>query len=298
MSAADDVEEDKKVEPQDLDIEKYLAEKEKMDALFREKFEKILTVMFTDLVGSTSMTETVGDLASRMVLKHHNDIVFPIIKNNKGVLVKTIGDGTLSYFDRAQDGVRAATQIQKALDDFNLSKELTTPIIVRIGLHTGQCGIDKNDIGDTVNTASRYESAANGGEVYISEETYNALRDKAEIYCRFIKQATLKGKKEPVNIYKAFWNHEEIEHDIKAAEEPQEAAEKKKLPRLLKLALVVIIPILTIFIFIQTSNWYNKWVNKEAKRTIHQSASDSNDPEDDFDEIPDEREALKSQAVK
>lgn len=297
--SADDVEEDKKVEPQDLDIEKYLAEKEKMDALFREKFEKILTVMFTDLVGSTSMTETVGDLESRMVIKHHNDIVFPIIKNNKGVLVKTIGDGTLSYFDRAQDGVRAATQIQKALDEFNLSKQIVIPIMLRIGLHTGTCGMDKNDIfGDTVNTASRYESAANAGEVYISEETYNSLRDKTEVYCRFIKKATLKGKKEPVNIYKAFWNKEEIEHDIKALDEPQAVAEKKKMPRMLKLALVVIVPIIAIFIFIQVSGLFNKWVNADAKRSIKQSATDKADPDDDLDDIPDEREALKSQAVK
>lgn len=295
----DDAEEDKKVEPQDLDIEKYLAEKEKMDALFRKKFEKILTVMFTDLKGSTSMTEAVGDLASRMVIKHHNDIVFPTIKKNNGVLVKTIGDGTLSYFETAQDAVRAATQIQKGIDEFNLSKTIAMPIIVRIGMHTGTCGMDKNDIfGDTVNTASRYESAANGGEIYISEETYNALSDKTEIYCRFIKQATLKGKKEPVNIYKAFWNQEEIEHDIKAAEEPHEVAKKEKMPRMLKLALVVIIPIVTIFIFVEVSGWYNKWVNKDAKRSISQTAGDSNNPDDDYDEIPDERGTSKARPVK
>jgi class 3 adenylate cyclase len=177
------------------DLEAFLAKKAQMENLFQEKFTKTLTVMFTDLKGSTTIAEREGDLSSRMLIKHHNDIVFPIIKNNNGTLVKTIGDGTLSYFESAQDGVRAGTQIQKSVNEFNLSRKNRTPIQIRIGIHTGKVVFEKNDIfGDVVNTASRYESSANPGEVYISEETYNALSDKAEIYCRLIKTATLKGE--------------------------------------------------------------------------------------------------------
>lgn len=48
----------------------------------------------------------------------------------------------------------------------------------------------------------------------MSEDTYNAMSDKTEIYCRFVKQVALKGKKEHYNAYKAFWNPQEIERDI------------------------------------------------------------------------------------
>jgi hypothetical protein len=64
-----------------------------------------------------------------------------------------------------------------------------------------------------VNTASRFESAADGGGILMSEDTYNALSDKSEIYCRFVKQVTFKGKQEPYNAYQAFWNPREIELD-------------------------------------------------------------------------------------
>lgn len=269
----DNPEEKKESPPQDIDIEKYLEEKERMEALFQEKFTKVLTVMFTDLKGSTSIAEAAGDLETRMLIKHHNDIVFPLIKNNNGQLVKTIGDGTLSYFENAQDGVRAATQIQKGIDEFNLSKKIRTPILIRIGLHTGKCIMEKNDLfGDVVNTASRFESSANPGEVYISEDTYNAMTDKAEIYCRFIKTATLKGKKEPVNIYKAFWNRSEIEADVSGtAVKQQEAPVKKGMPRYLKLALMILVPVILIILYIQITKFLNKMDSATETRSLRHS---------------------------
>lgn len=210
-----------------MDLEKYLEQREKMESLFAEKFTRTLTVMFTDLKGSTAIAESQGDLVIRTLIKHHNDIVLPAVEENNGVFLKSIGDGTLSYFEQALDGVRAAVRIQKGMDALNMSKKFQTPVLMRIGMHTGRCVIEKNDIfGDVVNTASRFESAAHPGEIYISEDTYNALSDKSEIYCRFVEQVMLKGKKEPFNTYKAFWNPQEIELDKrdKAAPPPQPAA--------------------------------------------------------------------------
>lgn len=210
-----------------LDLEKYLEQREKMESLFAEKFTKSLTVVFTDLKGSTAIAESEGDLVSRTLIKHQNEIVLPAIQENNGVFVKSIGDGTLSYFEQAQDAVRTAVRIQKGMDALNMSKKFKTPVLMRIGMHTGKCVIEKNDIfGDVVNTASRFESAAHAGEIYLSEDTYNALSDKSENYCRFVEQVMLKGKKEPFNAYKAFWNPQEIELDKqdKAAVQAQPAA--------------------------------------------------------------------------
>lgn len=200
------------------DLEKYLEERARREEAFEAKFTRVLTVVFTDLKGSTTIAETEGDLVSRMLIKQQNDFLLPAIKENNGVFVKSIGDGTLSYFENALDAVRAAVRIQKGMDALNMSKKFKSPVFMRIGMHTGKCIVEKSDIaGDVVNTASRFESAAAPGDIYLSEDTYNALSDKNEIYCRFVKQVSLKGKKDAYNAYKAFWNPREIELDMQNA---------------------------------------------------------------------------------
>lgn len=198
----------------DSDMEKYLAERAKLDSVFDEKFHKFITVMFTDLKGSTTIAENEGDIVSRMLIKAQSDILHPAIKENNGVYVKSIGDGSLSYFENALDAVRAAVRIQKEMDALNMSNKFKFPVLMRIGMHSGKCVVEAHDIfGDVVNTASRFESSADSGGILMSEDTYNALSDNSEIYCRFVKQVTLKGKNEPFNAYKAFWNPQEIELD-------------------------------------------------------------------------------------
>lgn len=196
------------------ELERILAERARLDSAIQNQFTRQVTIMFTDLKGSTAIAETEGDIVSRMLIKQETEIIKPAIASNNGVFVKSIGDGTLSYFENALDALRAAAHIQKGMDELNMSKKFKFPVLMRIGMHTGSCVVEKNDVyGDVVNTASRFESAADPGGILMSEDTYNALSDKAEIYCRFVKQVVLKGKKEPFNAYKAFWNPREIEAD-------------------------------------------------------------------------------------
>jgi serine/threonine-protein kinase len=226
------------------DFEKMLDKRAQLESLMEEKFTRVLTVMFTDLKGSTTIAETEGDMVGRMLIKHQNDILLPAIKDNSGVFIKSIGDGTLSYFERAQDAVRAAVRIQRGMDELNMSKKFRTPVLMRIGMHTGKCIVEKNDIaGDVVNTASRFESAASAGEIYLSEATYDAMTDKAEIYCRYVKKVELKGKKELYSAYKAFWNPTEIELDKQPVAPKVEAKVASGGTPKWKLALMVVVPL-------------------------------------------------------
>ena len=263
-----------------VDMDTYLDERAKMDNLFKEKFAKVITVMFTDLKGSTTITETEGDLATRMMLKKHNDALKPLIESNNGILVKTMGDGTMSYFTDAQGAVNAASQFQHAIDQMNMAKAFKTPILVRIGINTGEGIVEKNDIyGDVVNVASRFESSANAGEIYISESTYDALTDKTAHYCRFIKTTTLKGKKEPFKIYKVFWKKDEIEEDkasITAGKESlQNAGKSSAMPPLLKLFLMALIPIILVFAVMKIGNIIKKSQPETEKRSISQSVGET-----------------------
>lgn len=261
------------MEKPDVDIESFLESRAKLESDFHQKFTKTLTILFTDLKDSTSMTESEGDLAMRQIIKQHNDILFPIIKARNGVLVKTIGDGTLSYFESAQDCLRATVEIQKEIDSSNLQKKTKAPILVRIGFHTGKCILEKNDVyGDVVNTAARVQSAAHPGDIYLSEAAFNALADRSEVYCRFVEKATLKGKKETVDLYKAFWNENEIEMDLAVK---QTVPEGKPMPVALKLALIVVIPMLAVLFLVWVSGLLGGADSGDDRRSIKHSVTDN-----------------------
>ncbi len=200
-----------------VNLESLLEQKERLENLIRSKFTRRITIMFTDLKGSTAITETQGDLATRLLIKKHNDILFPLIEKHRGTLVKTMGDGTMSYFETACDGVAAAVDIQKGLDSYNRTKTGGVDIILRVGLNTGTGIVEKHDIfGDVVNVASRFESLAKPKEIYISESTHDAIREKGgDFYCRHIATSPLKEKSGTFKIFKVFWNAEEIEKDRK-----------------------------------------------------------------------------------
>ena len=258
----------------EVSLDKFLEEREKLDAMFADKFTRFITVMFTDLKGSTTIAENEGDLVSRMVVKHQSDIILPAVKENNGVFVKSIGDGTLSYYENALDAVRAAVQIQKGMDALNMSKVFKFPVFMRIGMHSGKCVVEENDIaGDVVNTASRFESAADTGGILLSEDTYNALSDKSEIYCRFVKQVTLKGKKEPFNAYKAFWNPQEIELDKQgktaADKQAAEAPAKSSGNKLVWAIAAVAIILLLVF----AAKFFGSSAPAESRRSISDSAA-------------------------
>jgi class 3 adenylate cyclase len=196
------------------DIGKMLERRDQLERAMKDKFQRVLTVMFTDLKGSTAIAEAAGDLAVRGMLKQYHDLCTDSVKAHGGTLVKTIGDGSLSHFTDALAACRAAAAIQRGMEAINLSKKYPTLLLARIGLHTGECILEKNDIfGDVVNTASRFESSAHPGEILVSEDTYNALSDKTEFYVRFDRDVSLKGKANPFKAFIVFWDPKEIEID-------------------------------------------------------------------------------------
>ncbi|MBF0633022.1 MAG: FHA domain-containing protein [Nitrospinae bacterium] len=194
---------------EEIDLETLLKQKEKLESLIHRKFTKDITVMFTDLTGSTRLSEELGDLAMRSLLKNHYDIVTPIVKDNQGILVKTMGDGTMSYFDNPSDAVRAAGQLQIAMRKFN-EKAIHPQLLLRCGLNTGRGIVEKNDVyGDVVNTAQRFEALAKPNEILISEDTFNLVRPTGEFRIIFSCETSLKGKLGPQKVYKVIWSPEQ-----------------------------------------------------------------------------------------
>ncbi len=226
------------------DISKFLEQRDDIERVLKAKFQHVLTVMFTDLKGSTAIAEASGDIAVRSMLKKYHDLCLIAVNRHGGTLVKTIGDGSLSHFEDPASACRAASDIQRGMEEINLAKIYKTLLLARIGIHTGECILEKNDIfGDVVNTASRFESAANPGEILVSEDTYNALKDKSEFYARFDRQVTLKGKSMPFQAYIIFWDPNEVERD---KNRPSDVPVVRGSTAAWKIALYIVIPLLAI----------------------------------------------------
>lgn len=176
---------------------------------------KFVTVMCTGFHAPARSAGQGGNAPRALLERVQSSIVRPAVEENRGEFAKSGGAGILSYFENALDAVCAAARIQKEMDALNLSERIKFPVLLRIGLHSGNCVLKGNEVfGDAAEGAGRIEEEADAGGVLMSEETWNALSGKSEIYCRFVKQVMLNDRQEPCNAYKAFWNPQEIELDV------------------------------------------------------------------------------------
>lgn len=134
-----------------------------------------VTVLFTDITGSTQLYTDLGDAKAFSLVSDHFKILFNIIIKNNGVPIKTIGDAVMGIFANNKDSLKAALESQKVLKTFYANKPEKEQIKVKIGLHSGTAIIvtlnGKLDyFGTTVNLAARIQSAAKANEVVFSKE--------------------------------------------------------------------------------------------------------------------------------
>jgi class 3 adenylate cyclase len=133
------------------------------------------TLLFTDVVGSTAFYASRGDPAAFVEIKKHFDEIFAAVRDNRGAVVKTIGDAVMAAFVNPVDAVKAARKIH---DLFHPTRE-DTPIRVRISLNTGPCiavrlNSNADFFGGTVNIAAKLQALAEGYQIALSDTTYRA----------------------------------------------------------------------------------------------------------------------------
>lgn len=168
------------------------------------KSRKPVTIMFTDIVDSTRLWDTRGDVKGRLLVDQHNRLIFPVIKKFHGNVVKTIGDSVMASFAVPEDALRAAIGIQQSLADYR-KKNRYFSLEIRIGMHTGMALIEHRDVfGDAVNVAARVEGMADANEVLISGSSEkNVTRSE---YALSKKTSFVpKGKKKEIVVFKCDW---------------------------------------------------------------------------------------------
>lgn len=200
-----------------------------------EKFRRAITVLFTDIKGSTAYFERFGDIAGLAMVHECNEILRLAIEHHNGRVIKTIGDAVMAAFDDYNESVRAAIAMQRRLREKNSARKKEDELQVRIGLHYG-IGIVKSDdvFGDVVNVASRVESIAEAGQIIISD----SLRERispSEFDVVPLGRFRFKGKSGDHDLFQVQWTEKvsappKVAHTIVARPETN-AAQLQRLTR-------------------------------------------------------------------
>ncbi len=172
---------------------------------------RLVTILFVDVVGSTSMAEKVDPEEWHGVLKRLHGTLGELVTSHHGEVGKFLGDGMLAYFglreaseEDPENAIRAALEAQAAVTEL-LSVE---QVQIRAGVHTGlvvmgELGeathMEFTATGDAMNLAARLQSAAPAGGVLISHDTYRYVRGVFDLTPQ--PPLTVKGKSQPVQTY-------------------------------------------------------------------------------------------------
>ena len=180
-----------------------------------QETRKVVTIVFSDLKGSTSLGEALDSEALREVMTRYFDAMRDELERHGGVIEKFIGDAVMAVFglprlheDDALRAVRAAAGMQAALERINvdLQRHYGVQLANRTGVNTGEVVAgdptsgQRLVTGDAVNVAARLEQAAGEREVLLGELTYRLVRDAVEV--EEVEPLELKGKSEPVPAYR------------------------------------------------------------------------------------------------
>jgi adenylate cyclase len=161
---------------------------------------RLAAIMFTDMVGYSALSQTNESLALR-ALESHRSLIRPLLAKHNGREVKTIGDAFLVEFESALDATECAVQIQEVLHEQD--EDSPEKASIRIGIHVGDVVHRQGDVyGDAVNIASRIYPLAKGGEICVSEQVYDQVRNKIPFRFQKLEPRELKNIFVQIDVYK------------------------------------------------------------------------------------------------
>ncbi len=209
--------------PSDTSIDKLIAAREEIDRQLRDHHSRNVTILFTDIVGSTEFFERKGDIEGVALVQRHNRLLFPMVEKHRGRVIKTIGDAIMAVFDDPTDSVRCAAAMQRVLVD-ERQRDTERPIHIRIGAHAGTVmNVDDDVFGDAVNTAARVAAKAEGGEILLSASLFDSIPAKEGLTAVSRGALPFKGKAEPLPVVALVWRQGDSAGVTLATRTPEEA---------------------------------------------------------------------------
>jgi serine/threonine protein kinase/class 3 adenylate cyclase len=197
------------------DVDALLKARAEIDEQLR-RHKNALTVLFTDVVGSTSFFERNGDTAGLVMIHRHDELAARAIQQYEGTVVKTIGDSAMAEFPNPGAAVRAAVEIERQFLKLNLTLPEDQRVEVRIGVHTGVGFRKGNDLfGDVVNVTARIVKRTAPAQILISRPMYEAVSNESDLHCRWLSKLTIDGRTEQEDIFEVLWTDAEAYRQVR-----------------------------------------------------------------------------------
>jgi len=181
-----------------------------------EPTEGTVTVLFTDVEGSTELRRSLGDEAAHQILRALDELVRGQIAAHHGREVKGTGDGVMASFASARRAVTCAAGIQRALEDRNRERGEAS-VTVRVGVNSGEVNHEADDIfGTAVNAAARVAAKARGGQILVSGVVKQLAGQVPDISYVDRGRFRLKGFDERWQLFEVIWKREAGNRGINA----------------------------------------------------------------------------------
>lgn len=169
-----------------------------------------LAILFADISGSTALYDKLGDVEARRLVARCLGMLVGVATTYRGALIKTLGDEIMCTFPSAEAALRAASEMQLAVNTDN--HHSAHPLYIRVGFHFGEVLYEEGDVyGDAVNVAARVTSITRTNQIMTTTAAVEALPPELLQKTRKIMRAEFKGKQDAFDIYQVSWEHEDVE---------------------------------------------------------------------------------------
>ena len=169
-----------------------------------------LAIVFADISGSTRLYDQLGDVRAREIVSSTLDLLFKVVHQHHGKVIKTIGDEIMATFPDAELAGNATCEMQEAIEEDNETHDRSPPVAIRIGFQFGQALLENGDVhGDAVNVAARMAAQANARQIITTRSTADTMSPALQENTRFVDLAHVKGKGE-VEIVELLWQQEDV----------------------------------------------------------------------------------------
>jgi adenylate cyclase len=163
----------------------------------------VVSILFTDLVSSTALTQRLGDAKAQELVRAHNTIVREALSAQSGTEIKHTGDGIMASFPTASGALECAVSIQR-----NVAQRNEADLAVHVGLNAGEPVAEESDLfGTSVQLARRICDHASSGQILVSNVVRELSAGKGYLFGD-IGEVVPKGFEEPVRLYEVRWRED------------------------------------------------------------------------------------------
>ncbi len=168
------------------------------------QYTEELAILFADISGSTTLYETLGNAVARQMVVRCLGMMTAKLAAHGGTLIKTIGDEIMCTFPGAEAALRAACDMQDAVENGKPGGD--TPMYVRIGFNYGEVLREANDVhGDVVNVAARITEVARARQILATHAAVDTLPPDLRHKARHIRRASIKGRQAQLDLFQIAW---------------------------------------------------------------------------------------------